>query len=307
MSLILHHYPNSPYAEKIRLMLAYAGVSWTSCRTEEAPPRTPLMTLSGGYNRIPIAQSGADIFCDSNLISREIARISGKPELSPEDLSEKDLQRQAFFEAKLFFACVNRGFSLGLLGQIAKERGVFNMLGLVKDRVGMKKTATISMGSPKSAPFIIQNAIDELSPELSDKPYLGGDSPSFMDFALYHDLWFVKVVGKKELGKNAEIMDAWFDRMTAFSSSPAKHIDVQDALLIAQDAEPRVIPEGMTQGDWIGKQVEIVADDYRRIPISGVLVGADDYSWIIKREPQEGNTLHVHFPKRGYDLSLLQS
>ena len=41
-TLILHHYPMSPFSEKIRAMLGYADVSWQSCITREMPPR-PLL------------------------------------------------------------------------------------------------------------------------------------------------------------------------------------------------------------------------------------------------------------------------
>ena len=37
--VILHHYPFSPYSEKVRRMLAYAELDWKSVIHKEMPPR----------------------------------------------------------------------------------------------------------------------------------------------------------------------------------------------------------------------------------------------------------------------------
>ncbi len=123
MSIILHHYPLSPYSEKIRAMLGYTTTEWDSCLASEAPPRGKLDLLSGGYNRIPIAQIGADIFCDSNIIADEIASLNKMPSLANQKLNEALLEQRQWLETKLFFACVNKAFSLSLLRRIAKDKG----------------------------------------------------------------------------------------------------------------------------------------------------------------------------------------
>lgn len=302
MSLILHNYPNSPFAEKIRLMLGYTGLEWQSCFTPEAPPRPELMTLTGGYNRVPVAQLGADIFCDSNLIAREVAALAKQPELSPETLTAEQKERQAFFESKLFFACVITGFSKRLLLRIALRRGIFKTIALIKDRVAMGKNAAVPMGSPKTAPVIIRKVIGELTSELNAKPFLAGDKPNLLDFALYHDFWFIKEVGRKSLGENTEVVDAWYTRMQAFSKNATSELNVQQAVTVAKNAEPRAIDDALKQDPNIGKQVTISTTDYRRAPIAGVLVGADDYSWILQREVEPGNLVNVHFPQSGYEL-----
>lgn len=86
--LILHHYPMSPFSEKIRAMLGYAGLGWQSVTVREMPPRPKLELLTGGYRKIPVAQIGADVFCDTRTIDREIAALGNKPELVLEDSSE---------------------------------------------------------------------------------------------------------------------------------------------------------------------------------------------------------------------------
>jgi len=87
--LILHHYPMSPFSQKTRSMLGYANLPWQSVITREMLPRPHLQTLAGGYRKIPVAQIGADIFCDSHSIASEIARLSDKPELALETAVQK--------------------------------------------------------------------------------------------------------------------------------------------------------------------------------------------------------------------------
>ena len=69
-TIILHHYDASPYAEKIRLMFGLKGMRWHSVLSPEQPPRPNVDPLSGGYRRIPIAQIGADVFCDTFGLAR---------------------------------------------------------------------------------------------------------------------------------------------------------------------------------------------------------------------------------------------
>ena len=85
--LILHHYPMSPFSEKIRAMLGYSRMHWQSVLTREMPPRPLVASLAGGYRKIPVAQIGADIFCDSRTIAREIAILANQPALALENCS----------------------------------------------------------------------------------------------------------------------------------------------------------------------------------------------------------------------------
>ena len=71
-SLILHHYDTSPFSEKIRLALALKNLKWTSVEIPVIMPKPDLMPLTGGYRRTPVMQIGADVYCDTALILREL-------------------------------------------------------------------------------------------------------------------------------------------------------------------------------------------------------------------------------------------
>ena len=53
-SLILHHYPQSPVAHKVRMALGIAGASWQSVEIPRLPPKPLLVPLTAGYRRTPV-------------------------------------------------------------------------------------------------------------------------------------------------------------------------------------------------------------------------------------------------------------
>lgn len=304
MSLILHHYPLSPYSEKIRAMLGFTKSEWVSCITTEAPPRGDLDLLTGGYSRIPVAQMGSDIFCDTRLIADEIAQLSGIPSLSDATLSSEDLKLRQWFETKLFFACINRSFSFSLLKRIARDKGVINLLAFLKDRVQMGMSASISMGSPKSAPKYINQAIKDISTRLGIDDFIGGDEPNILDFSAYHCFWFLHEVGQKhDLDQHQKVL-GWYHRMNQFSAAPSQEINLDEALKVAQDTTPRALDQQCLQDHRIGSRITIAPNDYRKVPVSGILAGVDERRWIIRREQPETGTVHLHFPVNGVDVTI---
>ena len=70
--IILHHYETSPYSEKVRLGLGLKGLAWGSVEIPVIMPKPDLTALTGGYRKTPVLQIGADIYCDSQLIMREL-------------------------------------------------------------------------------------------------------------------------------------------------------------------------------------------------------------------------------------------
>src|SRR5690348_16573718 len=81
--IILHHYPPSPVSEKVRVALGIKGLAWHSVEIPRVPPKPDVMPLTGGYRRTPIMQIGADIYCDSQCILRELQRRHPEPTFYP--------------------------------------------------------------------------------------------------------------------------------------------------------------------------------------------------------------------------------
>ena len=78
---ILHHYPVSPFAEKVRAMLGYKKLAWQSVVIPMIMPKPELVALTGGYRRTPVLQTGADVWCDTALIARVLERLAPQPSL----------------------------------------------------------------------------------------------------------------------------------------------------------------------------------------------------------------------------------
>ena len=66
--MILHHYPTSPFAEKIRLIFGHKRIDWQEVIIPMVMPKPDLMPLTGGYRKTPVLQIGADVYCDTALI-----------------------------------------------------------------------------------------------------------------------------------------------------------------------------------------------------------------------------------------------
>jgi Glutathione S-transferase, N-terminal domain len=81
--VILHHYPLSPYSEKVRLALGLKNVSWSSVEIPVWTPRPKLTPMTGGYRKTPILQIGAEFYCDTLRILHAIEKLGSSGALYP--------------------------------------------------------------------------------------------------------------------------------------------------------------------------------------------------------------------------------
>ena len=81
--IILHHFDESPFSEKMRVVFGLKNIAWTSVLISRIMPRPDLMPMTGGYRRTPVMQIGADIYCDTQCIIRELERRFPEPTLFP--------------------------------------------------------------------------------------------------------------------------------------------------------------------------------------------------------------------------------
>lgn len=301
--LILHHYPMSPFSQKIRSMLGYAGVPWQSSLTKEVPPRPVLAALAGGYRKVPIAQIGADVFCDSRIIAAEIAELSNKPELALDNCSKEARDWVHKADLDVFFACVLAGGSKKLNRKVLKSMSLIDIARFLFDRINMGRKASIKITSPKQARPKVMAYLAELEKIITDD-FLFGAAPCHADFSTYHGLWFIRDLGERRMINDFPKTIAWMDRMKAFGNGTSTEITPQQSIIMARKATPRAIAEEHTQDPRIGKRVTIAPNDYAQEPSQGVLVGATPNRWIIARENKDVGLVNVHFPKQGYVLSL---
>ena len=299
--IILHHYPMSTFSEKVRLACGLKGLSYRQVIVPIASPKPDLAALTGGYRRAPVMQIGADVYCDSHLILRKLEELHPEPSLFP-DGSEGQAtalswwaERHVFMPALAFIAFINGDL---YAPEFVEERRRF---GYTLDKEELR---------PGFARNLQQLAahLDWLGTMLADgRPFLLGERVSAADLAAYPSLWFLRKWGGDETTRlPVEPLLGWMDRVAALGHGDPVDVASVEALEAARRATPtaaglpsRADPAGIAAN----AAVTVTPDDVGRDPVKGVLVGADRREIVIRRSDPRAGTLHVHFPRAGYDLA----
>ncbi|RJF86284.1 glutathione S-transferase family protein [Oleomonas cavernae] len=300
--LILHHYALSPFSAKVRAMLGSAQLSWRSAVTREFPPRPVLAQLAGGYRRIPVAQIGADIFCDSKVIAEEIAALSGHAALSLEHCSDEVRAYAREVDLKIFLACMMSAGGASLLRTMGSSMNPFDLLRALWDRVQIGRKSSVKLGDLGRPRQRVLAHLAGVEQRLRQHPFLFGAEPNHADFSTYHSLWFMRDLGASSLIDPFPETIAWMERIKAFGEGQREEISPDETLAVAKGASPRPILDEHRADPSIGRPVRIGPADYAQGRTAGTLVGATASRWILAREPAGLGTLHVHFPRTGYEL-----
>ena len=297
--LILHHYELSPFSEKIRALLGYADLSWQSVSVREFPPRPELDQLTGGYRKIPVAQIGADIFCDTRTISSEIAALAGKPELALENCDPEVRDFVARADLEVFLACVLSANGRNLLRRMRRDHSWLHVGRLMFDRINMARKAKVKAAGPKEAGKVLDEHLQDLEHRL-ERDFLFGDQPNIADFAAYHGLWFIRDASDSSRLAGYPEVNAWMDRIAAFGHGRPRSISAEEARQQACQNQPRALPASRNSSS--GKEVTVAPSDYGRHGVAGQLVASTEQCWILARRDDACGTVHVHFPRQGFVL-----
>ena len=304
--LILHHYPNSPFAEKVRVTLGIKQLAWKSVIIPNMMPKPDLMPLTGGYRKTPVLQVGADVYCDTQLILLEIEKRAPKPPLLPVGHEGEARGIAMWIDRNIFWSAV--GVVMGAIGDQLPDA-------FKKDRSEFSGRAFDSEKLKAAAPIALEQAYAHLSlaeQMLRDgRPYLLGAAPSLADCALYNPVWFLQVrMGKgatpAPLDRLPKIV-AWSERMKAFGAGKPTEMPAAEALDVAKAATPEAakVDASDPSGLKAGQKVSVVPDDTGKVPVSGTLVGlATDRVSLIRSDPRVGDVV-VHFPRAGYIVTPL--
>lgn len=301
--MILYHYALSPYSEKIRAMLGYTGMRWESVTVPEMPPRPQLDRLAGGYRRVPVAQIGADIFCDSRTIAAEIARISGKADLALENCDHEVQEFAARADSEFFLACFGTAMGSRLVKKLFKTLSFLDFGRFMWDRINMGRKSSLQQMSGKQAKTLTREYLEQME-KMLEGDFLFGDQPNIADFSAYHGLWFIQDVAELNVVKNYPSVIGWMERINAFGHGTRTEISAEQAIDIAAGRQPRPLPMDNEDEGWMGQFVSISPSDYGKDPVKGVLVTNLAHSWILQRKVNGSSTVHVHFPKQGFTLEI---
>jgi len=300
--LILHHYDSSPFSEKVRLMLGFKRLPWTSVQVPRIMPKPDVVALTGGHRRTPFLQVGADIWCDSALIARVLEERMPAPSLFPPSAPLAPLLAQ-WADSTLFWTVIP--YTMQPAGAAAMFAGAPPEMvkAFAADRAPF--TATLKRQTVPDATAALHAYLAALDAQLADgSEYLFGADASIADFSVAHCLWFFR-----RLPPVAGILDpykflaAWLARVLAIGHGPHERMDSGDAVLLAAAAKSHAktgVEPGL--GFEPGQAVTVAATDYGTDPVAGTLVGLTADEVVLRRIDERAGTVHVHFPRIGFQI-----
>lgn len=300
--VILHQYDSSPFSEKVRICLGIKGLEWSAVDQPVIMPKPDLVPLTGGYRRIPVLQIGADIFCDSQLIVRELdRRFPGKP-LYPSGREALVNAVEQWCDKALFQSAV-----LAIFGTIGDSVDP----AFIKDREALSGQPFNVAAMKAMAPFALTQIKAHaalLAQQLGDgRAFLADAEPCLADAAAYYNFWFIRsfAPGLADRFDDLPSLDAWYARVTAIGHGTRRSLAPADALKIAASAEPDAIDSLPADAALIGQQVSLAATDYGRNPITGTFAGSSQFSLTVTRQEPGLGAVNVHVPRLGYSMTAV--
>jgi len=281
----------------VRNIFGMKGISWRSVEQPTIMPKPHLIPLTGGYRKIPVMQIGADIYCDSQLILREVERRFPGPKGEANGISPA----LGYWADTTFFRA---GLPL-----------IFSVLGanideaFKKDREAMSGAPFDTDAMAKAVPLMREQFrahvgfIEEQLAAHGD--YLTG-KPTVLDAQAFMNIWFVGSFVPQvaePLLKEFSRVRAWADRMKGIGYGKHEAMTKDEALAVAKAATPTTKEQAdpnEPNGLKPGQKVNVMPDDYGRDPVSGVLVASSLHEVAIRREHPEVGEVVVHFPRAGF-------
>ena len=308
--MILHHYPTSPFAEKIRLIFGFKNIAWQSVHIPMVMPKPDLMPLTGGYRKTPVLQIGADIYCDTALICDVLEHMAPAPSLY--NAAPKGLVRSLAQWADTLLFPVAMAYNF-------QPKGAQHVMGtmpedVVKifaaDRQAMRGGGARMPAADATAMY--KSHLRRISSMLEDHAFLLGDTPCLADFSVYHSVWFTiaKVPVIDSILDATPLVRDWYKRMSAFGHGKEHTLTAAGAIQAAKNAQPVPLTDDVFQDEHgfpLGTQVTVAADSFGTEPTQGKLVAATRTRLTLERSDPLTGTVHVHFPRMGFIMKKVDA
>jgi glutathione S-transferase len=245
-------------------------------------------------------QIGADIYCDTQLILRELERRFPEPSLYKGSDAGTVNALSFYLDRTLFSPVVGLAFGLGertLPPGFAEDRAKFS--GREFDMERLKK----------AVPMLV----DQLRPQFAwleamlvdGRAFLCGEHPTSVDCSAHHLCWFITTnvsANTPPLGELPKLR-AWMQRMERVGHGTPTEMSSQDALAVAKAATPQIEEHGDANDSYgrkLGMRVQVTPDDSGRDPVVGELASLTTYEVVIKRSDPQVGDVAVHFPRAGF-------
>jgi glutathione S-transferase len=302
--LIFHHYPQSPVAEKVRTGMGFKNLSWRSVEIPRIPPKPDLMPLTGGYRRTPVLQAGADIFCDSQGILRELERRHPEPTFFPGGAEGLGWGINRWTDGGFFTTLIKLVLSATadtIPADFAADRSRLYL----GENVDLHKVA-------EDIPHLISQVraqFNWINQRLAGgRSFILGDKPGLPDAQCYYLVWFLRGrwEGGPELLSEFPALEAWEARVRDIGHGNSTEMSSTEALEVARSTETTFavdVDAGDPLGLEAGHPVSVTPDEDGGDPlVNGTLhILTTDCIAIMREDAQVGNVC-VHFPRVGYRI-----
>ncbi|MEM7237760.1 MAG: glutathione S-transferase family protein [Pseudomonadota bacterium] len=302
--IILHNYPQSPVAEKVRVGLGIKGLTWHSVEIPRLPPKPDLIPLTGGYRRTPVMQIGADVYCDSQCIFRALERHAPSPSFFPAGPG-LSYALSRWIDGELFNIAVKLvlgGAGSALDPAFAADRGRLYLGADWQERLEEAHTENAHYASQ------MRVALTWVGDMAARQPFLTGPHPGYADALAYHVVWFLRGrwAGGPDLVSSIPALAAWEKRVRDIGHGTAHEMRASDALDHARAARPATdgpIDTGDPLRADAGDRVAVSPDlDGGEQAIEGRLSRLTAEEVAIRREDPVVGDVCVHFPRSGYRI-----
>jgi glutathione S-transferase len=300
--LILHHYLNSPFSEKVRLILGFKNLTWRSVLVPPIMPKPDVIALTGGYRKTPVMQIGADIYCDTALIARKLEELAPSPALFPRDRAASVQATAHWIDSYLFQAAVSLIFqpeNFEQLFPVAAQREAF-----LKDRQEMGKSSRVRRLRIDEARAAMTAWLRDFDAQLAASKYLAGSAPTIADFSTYHLLWFLRRTANtaRILEPYAGVVE-WMARLKSIGHGKYEELAGGDAVEIARKSRPaEAVRSSDLAGIAVGEAIDVMPADYGCDPVGGTLEFSTPDEVAIRRTDARAGTVVVHFPRVQYEI-----
>lgn len=297
--VILHHFDQSPFSEKIRVIFGLKKIAWQSVLISRTMPRPDLMPLTGGYRRTPTMQIGADIYCDTQIIIRELETRFPAPTLFPNGNSGMPWAIGMWTDRSFFQSTVNLVFGT-LADKVPKD--------FIDDRERLRGTKFDVAAMKAAIPQMrdqLRAHVDWIEAQLGDgRDWLLG-SISLADVNAYMNIWYTRsnLAHADQLLAAFPLTVAWEKRVRSIGHGSRSELTSCGALDIATEATPQSPTFGDSQdpnGRKPGDRVSVTPDDYGKVAVSGTIVSLSSQHIAIRRIDDRAGDIVVHFPRAGF-------
>ena len=303
--IILHDYPQSPVSEKVRVVFGIKGLSWKSVEIPRLPPKPNLMPLTGGYRLTPVMQIGADIYCDTKCIIRELERRFPEPTLFPGGLTSLSWGVMQWTDGPLFQDILTVALvemSASMPQEFLNDRGpLYFGSGFSLDDVKEKYGDCLAK---------VRLQFGWINEGLKSSNFILGAEPGLPDALAYYLVWFLRDrMSEGDLFlQQFPYLEAWEKRVKALGhGTPESMVDLE-ALEIARASDVQTVEQAdpdAPSGLLVGDTVEIQPDTGGPQVKGEVHSLSPDHISILREDERVGRVC-VHFPFIGYAVKNLK-